>query len=109
MTQRSFGLLCLMLQTKEVDEMAREVAQKHLAALGVQNVHSEPATDSEGNEALRITITIQSAERIAESGGAFLKTLSEISRRLESSGDLRFPIIDYITEQELSSVDDPEA
>lgn len=101
-----------MLHLEEVDDLAREVAQKHLAAFGVQDVKSEPTTDSEGNDALRITITIQSTDRISGSGDALLDTLSEIWRRLEESNDLRFPIITYTTEEEeeeLKNLGDSEA
>lgn len=94
------------LELAKVDAIAREVAEKHLAVLGIQNVESQPTTDSEGKDALRITITIRSADRIAERGGQALDALSEILARLENAGDTRFPIIDYITEEELTDVDD---
>lgn len=97
-----------MLELNQVNQLVREVAEKHLAALGVQNVESERATDSAGNDALRITITIQSADRIAESGGQALDTLSEVLMRLEKEGDSRFPIMDYVTAEELTNVDDSQ-
>lgn len=98
-----------MLDLNQVDAIAREVATKHLAALGVEDVASQITVDSRGNDALRITITIHSADRASGSGDAVLDTLSEISVRLQEAGDDRFPIIDYVTEQELISVYDPES
>ena len=98
-----------MLQLRDVDVIVREVAQRHLASLGVQNVQSEPTTDSEGNDALRITITLQSAEGIAHSGGALLDTLTEMLDRLNEAKDPRFAIIDYVSEEELDTVDDPDS
>jgi hypothetical protein len=98
-----------MLKPEQIDHIARQVAQQHLAALGVQDVQSEPTIDSDGNEALRITITIHSADKASESGDALLDTLSEISLRLQEEGDPRFPIIDYVTEEELGRVGDSES
>lgn len=98
-----------MLELNQVDAIAREVATKHLAALGVEGVASEPAVDSQGDEALRITITIRSADKIPGNGQQFLKTLTEIWGRLEEANDSRFPIIDYATQEEFGSVDDTES
>ncbi|MDZ3837392.1 MAG: hypothetical protein U0S49_08465 [Rhodospirillales bacterium] len=97
-----------MLELNEVANIAREAAEKHLAGLGVTGVVSEPAVDSRGDEALRITITIHSAEKIARSGDALLDTLSEIMTRLEEKGDSRFPIVDYAAEDE-PILDDSES
>jgi hypothetical protein len=97
-----------VLKLNEVDSIAREAAEKHLAALGVQKVVSEAAVDSRGDEALRITITIHSAEKIPQSGDALLDTLSEIMTRLEEKGDSRFPIVDYAAEDE-PILDDSES
>jgi hypothetical protein len=98
-----------MLHFPEIDALAREVAEKHLAALGVSDVTSEPAIDSQGDEALRITITIRSPDKIPGNGRQFLKTLTEIWGRLEEANDSRFPIIDYATQEELGGVDDTES
>ncbi len=97
-----------MLELNEIDGIAREIAEKHLSALGVQKVVSEPAVDAQGDEALRITITIHSGEKIAQSGDALLDTLSEIMTRLEEKGDPRFPILDYAAEGE-PVLDDPQS
>jgi hypothetical protein len=94
------------LELEQIDAIAREIAEKHLAALGVQKVVSEPAADSKGDEALRITITIHSSAKIAQSGGPLLDTLSEISSRLQEKGEGRFPIIQYAADDE-PIVDDP--
>jgi hypothetical protein len=96
------------LELEQIDAIAREIAEKHLAALGVQKVVSEPAADSKGDEALRITITIHSSAKIAQSGDALLDTLSEIMTRLEEEGDPRFPILDYAAEDE-PILDDSES
>lgn len=97
-----------MLTLEQVDAIVREVATRHLAALGVTDVASEPTVDSQGDEALRITITVQSGKRVGESGGPLLDTLSEISTLLQQGGDPRFPIIEYAAEDE-PNVDDSES
>lgn len=97
-----------MLELDQVDDIALAVARKHLSALDVQGVVSEPTVDSQGDEALRITITLRSGRKIAESGGPLLETLSEISTLLQEGGESRFPIIEYAAEDE-PVVDDSES
>ena len=97
-----------MLEPHQVNEIALTVARKHLTALDVQGVESESTVDSQGDEAVRITITLRSASKIAESGGPLLDTLSEISTLLQKNGDSRFPIIEYAAEDE-PAVDDSES
>lgn len=93
----------------EINDIVRDIAARHLGALGVEAVNTEPTVDSQDKDALRITIVIASARAASESGDALLDTLSEIHRTLSEKGDERFPIIEYATKEELESVDDPES
>jgi hypothetical protein len=90
-----------MLETNKISEIARQAATANLASKSVQSVHTEPATDSEGREALRVTIVIKSDALRKLKGDAVLDTLVDIQHNLREAGEERFPIVDYITEDEL--------
>lgn len=96
-----------MLQDFRIKEIAGEVARAHLKSTSVADVLSEPVTDSEGHEALRITIVIgqDAAKRLP--GDAVLDTLVQIQDRLREAGEERLPIVEYATEEELENGGDP--
>jgi hypothetical protein len=58
---------------------------------------------------LHVTIVLKrgSADRI--SGDGAIDTLVGIEKALREVGDERFPIIDYVTEEELESADETES
>jgi len=96
-----------MLEPARISEIASEVAKAHLKPTNVADIRSEPVTDSEGHEALRITIVIgrDAAKRLK--GDAVLDTLVQIQDRLREAGEERLPIVEYATEEELESGGDP--
>ena len=63
----------------------------------VDRVFSEPAIDSTGRDALRITIVIQDEALPKISGDAVVDTLVRVQRRLFEAGEERFPIVEYAT------------
>jgi hypothetical protein len=67
----------------------------------VTSVVSEPFVDSEGREALRITIVIAPKFSAKIKGDKSLDTLVEIQNRLRKAGEERFPLVEYATEKEL--------
>jgi hypothetical protein len=101
-----FGYSCSMLDRTRVNQIVRAVATANLSSAVFSNVISEPTTDSEGRDALRITIVIEPdvVDRIG--GDAVLNTLVEIQDNLRKAGDERFPIVEYATEQELQDSGD---
>lgn len=78
-----------------------QVAKAHLGPEQVIRVAAEPAIDSEGREALRVTIVIRPGAAKQLGGDAVLDTLVGVQERLQEMGEQRFPIIEYATEQEL--------
>ena len=98
-----------MLENNKVSEIAREVATANLTPKSVQNILTEPATDSEGHEALRITIVIKPGMALKLKGDAVLDTLVDIQRKLLEAGEERFPIVGYATEDELEKSGSPES
>jgi hypothetical protein len=96
-----------MLDIEEVTKISSEIAKANLPPQGVVRVESEPTVDSEGQDALRLTIVVapEAADRI--SGDAVVDTFVQIHDRLRDAGDERFPIIEYTTEAELEEIGDP--
>jgi hypothetical protein len=91
-----------MLDEKKIRQIAHEVATANLTSANVSSIASSTAIDSEGHEALRITIVIKPGAETKIKGDATLDTLVQIQDRLRKAGEERFPIIEYATEKELS-------
>jgi hypothetical protein len=99
-----------MLELIKVNDVVNKAASATLKRqAGVQRVFSEPASDSEGHEALRITIVLKRGSADKISGDKALDTLVGIERALREAGENRFPIIEYVTEEELESSGDTES
>lgn len=87
-----------MLDTAKIVELTAQAARKWIA---VERVMAEPTVDSQGEEALRITLVLdpQVVERVT--GDQALDVLGDINQTLQSEGDERLPIVYYATEEEL--------
>ena len=99
-----------MLDLTKIDEVVNKAASAILKKpAGIKRVVSESGVDSQGDEALHITIVLKkgSADRIT--GDDALDILVSVDRALRKAREDRFPIISYVTEEELASVDDPES
>lgn len=73
--------------------------------LGKRNVirwWHEPTTDSQGRDALKITVVIAPGATKTLKGGATLDAIVELQKRLHIMQDDRTPIIHYATEAELA-------
>ena len=95
-----------MLDQDQVDQIAREVATANLTSHAVTSVSSASTTDSEGREALRITIVLEPDAVPKLTGDAVLDTLVQIHDHLRKAGEERFPLIEYATEAELQDSGD---
>lgn len=95
-----------MLDLEKIDEIASEVATANLTPRIVRSVSSARIADSEGQDALRITIVIEADAVDRIQGGAALDTLVQLNQRLRRAGDERFAIVEYATEEELENIDD---
>ena len=96
-----------MLDEKRIQKIAQEVASANLASANISSVSSRTAIDSEGHEALRITIVIKPGSESRIGGDATLDTLVGIQHRLRSEGEERFAIVEYATKKELETGGDP--
>ena len=94
-----------MLAPTKINELVNKAASAILKRpAGIQRVLSRPALDSEGHEALHITIVLKRGSADKITGDKALDTLVEIDRALRDAREDRFPIIDFVTEEELESV-----
>ena len=91
-----------MLPAKQIEEIATKVAQANLTPQVAHRVLSEAIVDSEGQDALRLTLVIstESVERI--DGRQLLDNLVETQRQLQQAGEDRYAFLSYATEEELS-------
>jgi hypothetical protein len=95
-----------MLHERRIVEIAGDVARANLTSARVSGIISEPTVDSQGREALRITIVIPPGAAAKIKGDAALDTLVQIQERLRDAGEERFPIVEYATKEELEESGD---
>jgi|SRR6266568_4360549 len=98
-----------MLASDQIDQIVHEVAKANLTPTNVDRVLSESAVDSQGNDALRITIVIPPDAVARIKGAAVVDTLVQIQNRLRDAGEERFPIVEYATQEELEDSGDSES
>jgi hypothetical protein len=98
-----------MRALSEVNRIASSTASALLGRARVHRAVSEPTIDSEGNEALRVIIVIESGKIHEVSGDSALDAIVRIASDLQKSEDDRFPIVESVTEDELASSDDTES
>jgi hypothetical protein len=98
-----------MVETAQIAEIAEKVARSNLKPEVVEKVFAKPSIDSEGREALQITIVIKPDTAARLDGDALLDTLVQIQDRLHEAGEERFAIVEYATEAELEAGDDPQS
>jgi hypothetical protein len=94
------------------DEVSRIVEKTAKASFGKNNVvraFTESGIDSEGEEALRITIVVtpDAVEKI--DGDELLNNLLTIHDGLRQRGEERTPMVGYATEEELAEIGDSES
>jgi hypothetical protein len=90
-----------MLDDDRILEIARDIARAQISDSNLERVLSEPTTDSEGNDALHITVVLKPDAVGLISGDTALDVLVNIQRQLQAEGEERLPIVEYATEQEL--------
>jgi hypothetical protein len=90
-----------MLDKKRIRQIAEQVATANLSSANFTSILSSTTTDSEGHEALRITIIIKPGAETKIKGDAALDTLVQIQDQLRKEGEERLPIVEYATKEEL--------
>lgn len=90
-----------MIAQAKVRQIAGDVAKANLSRSNVETVESEDAVDSEGRDALRITIVVKPGTAEKFDGEKLLDTLVQIQERLRREGEERFATVEYATKEEL--------
>lgn len=99
-----------MLELAKVNDVVKKAASAVLKRrAGLQRVFSEPTSDSQGHDALHITIVLKPGGADKISGDMALDTLVEVERALRGASEDRLPIIDFATEEELESSGETES
>lgn len=92
-----------MLHDRDIAEIATRVAAGKVSEAGLERVITTPITDSEGHDALRITLVLKAQAASALTGDAALDLLVQLQQALRGKGEERLPIIEYATEDELKA------
>jgi len=93
----------MLLELSQIDEIAGKAASSILKKGGVSRVSSKPTLDSDGKEALEVTVILNNDRSAEVTGDLALDTIVKIGRNLSQSGEERFPIVRFATEEELAA------
>lgn len=88
-----------MLDFQTIESIAGRLAAQRLGTL--ERVLARPATDSEGKDAVRVTIVLTPRAVSELSGDEALDLLTELNQTLEREGEERFAAVYYATDAEL--------
>ena len=98
-----------MLDCAEASQVAERAAKSVLGKKNVVRVFTEPGTDAEGGDALRITIVVTADAVRNLEGDTLLKNLLDLREALWKQGEERTPMVSYATEEELEDSGAPES
>lgn len=93
----------------DVSKVVEKAAKSALGRKNVVRVFTEPSSDAEGRDALRITIVLVPGAVDRAEGDALLNNLLKIHDSLYELGEQRTPIVGYATEEELAEIGNPES
>ncbi len=91
-----------MLNDPQLQKITREIVEKALPKTQLRDVLTSAASDSEGNDALRIVLVLTPESINEMSGDQALDLLVDIHNGLDREGESRFAMIEYATEAELA-------
>ncbi|WP_375395679.1 hypothetical protein [uncultured Sphingomonas sp.] len=90
-----------MLDMMEVRRIVNSAALSALKKIDVSTVLSEPSVDSDGNNALSVTIVMKNGSLKRMNGDLAPDTIVRIRHDLDEAGEERTPIVYSSTEREL--------
>ena len=96
----------IVLSSAQIEQIAKEMAVQHLSPEAVDHVSSQQIVDSQGRDAVRITITLTSKTAQRLSGDAVLDTLVAIQNRFAEKGEDRLPIVENAEAGEVTEADE---
>lgn len=74
-----------------------------LSGTGVTMVLSEPDVDSDGRNALRVTVVLEPGTADQITGKSLVDVLIRLDDDVQKAGEERFPLIDYTTKEEVEA------
>ena len=92
-----------MLSLNEVNRVVDLAASAVLKPDKLSRVFSDYTTDSDGRDALLVTVVLRTDKAKEVTGDTALDTMVRIHHDLENSGEERLPIIGFATEAELEA------
>lgn len=98
-----------MTKHQKIEDIVSAAVSKNIGDESVGEILTAPTVDSEGREALKITIVIKPGAASRLKGDAVLDTLVQIQKGLSESGEERLPIIEYATKEEIAASGDSES
>jgi hypothetical protein len=90
-----------VLEDPQVQKLMMQVAKGILPAQSLLEVRSEPVEDSEGQQALRITLVLSEEAIEILTPDQIVSLLTVVHDRLQQEGDERFPLLGYATPSDL--------
>ncbi len=97
-----------MLEDPQVVKLMKQVAAGVFPAKELLDVRSEPSSDWEGQDSLRITLLLSDEGAAQMTGEQLASLLREIRDSLVGKGDERFPYLYFKTSTDFSSDEDPD-
>lgn len=95
-----------MLDFVTIERIAAKAARAQVSDAGLERILVSPAIDSDGRDALRITLVLKPEAVRALSGDGALDLLVRVQQELANCEEERFPIVEYATEAELKEEQD---
>jgi hypothetical protein len=92
-----------MIDQDKIKRIAEKAAKVTLGTGSVSSVTSAPILDSEGHDALRITIILTPGSLDMLGGDQLVDATVEIHDTLQNQGEERFPFVRFASEDELEA------
>lgn len=86
----------------DLDRIVGQVAAASLPGHEIARIETEPDSDADGSEGIRVTVVLV-GDDASLSGDEALNTIVELRQALQRAGDDRFPFIDFTNESELAA------
>jgi hypothetical protein len=83
------------MDKNRIEQLAKQAATATLGTGSVKSVISAPMIDSEGQEALRLTIVMSPGFAAGLEGSKVVNTMVRVHDSLQKGGEERFPFVDF--------------
>lgn len=91
-----------MLDSGSLRDLVKSILVDRLPGVGLQQILTEQAIDSEGKDSLRITLVIPEEAVDTITGEQALDLITDVHKALAANGDDRLAVIGYATPADLA-------